>query len=387
MSQDDKKGSLKTTAPGPVNEKTSETKMMIDKPTEKGSLLTLIVCIMGLYGSFLSWSVLQERINTKPYGFDLVTQEPIFFKAPLVINTAQALFAAFVGFIYSLISDRTVPFSIFTSNKRSISWQYMKSFFLISLTSSLSSPIGYQSLKHVDYLAFLLAKSCKLIPVMLIHTLFYRTKFPLYKYLVAGSVTLGVAVFTLANLNSKKSKGSVNDGRVLLGVCQLVGSMVLDGLTNSTQDHLFKFQNQVIAQNNSMKKVVKVTGANLMCILNSFVFVYTLFYTVIFKFDAEIMYTLNFISEYPQALINVLAFAALGSIGQVFVFIILEKFDSLILVTATVTRKMISMILSVVLFGHYLKLSQWCGVGLVFGGIGYEAWIKLNSKPNKTKKE
>lgn len=45
------------------------------------------------------------------------------------------------------------------------------------------------------------------------------------------------------------------------------------------------------------------------------------------------------------------------------------------LVTVTVTRKMFTMILSVVAFGHSLTQMQLFGVSLVFGGIGVEAAI------------
>ncbi|KAK6460411.1 UDP-galactose transporter [Scheffersomyces coipomensis] len=334
--------------------------------SKKGSVITLVVCVLGLYGSFLSWSILQERINTKPYGDE-------YFKAPLIVNITQALFASIVGLIYSLIATRSNPFTIFTHNEKPIAYKLLTSFILISITSSLSSPLGYMSLKHVDYLAFLLAKSCKLIPVMLVHLVFYRTRFPLFKYIVASSITFGVILFTVFH-SKKKEKDTLNDGKTVLGMIQLVGSMLLDGLTNSTQDQIFKL-------NKSSSSIVKVTGAKLMCILNLFVFILSLGYALIFEYDSEITYTVNFIHKYPQVLMNILEFSVFGAIGQIFVFIILEKFDSLILITATVTRKMISMILSVILFGHYLTSLQWCGVGLVFGGIGYEALVKLTSSP------
>lgn len=351
---------------------------------ERGGLLvTLVFCVLGLYASFLTWSVLQERINTKPYGMNPNTGDPDFFKAPLVINIIQAFFASIIGLVYSLVTSRSSPFAIFTKNEKSVSWRFFKSFALISIASSLSAPLGYQSLKHVDYLAYLLAKSCKLIPVMLVHILLYRTRFPLFKYLVAGSVTLGVIIFTLAHTSSK-SKADISDGRTGLGMCQLIGSMLLDGLTNSTQDQLFKLQ----APSSSKTKITKLTGASLMCVLNAFICFNTLAYALIFKYNSEVTYTINFIHHYPPVLLNILEFAILGSIGQVFVFIILEKFDSLILITSTVTRKMISMILSVVLFGHYLTSLQWCGVGLVFGGIGYEALVKMTTnKTTDTKKK
>lgn len=338
--------------------------------------VTLIFCVLGLYALFLSWSLLQERINTKPYDHE--ESIPVFFKAPLVVNTIQALFASLVGLVYSVVAHKQNPFAVFASPQEKGSTgglTFLKYFVIIALTSSLSAPIGYQSLKHVDYLAYLLAKSCKLLPVMLVHFVLYRTKFPPHKYLVAAMVTGGVTVFTLGHSSGKK--GSLNDGNTLLGMAQLMASMLLDGFTNSTQDQLFKLRSHT----------QKVTGASLMCILNILVFLLTFSYILVFKFEAEALYTYNFIKQYPRALVDILAFAAFGAVGQVFVFIILEKFDSLILVTATVTRKMISMILSVVLFGHHLNIWQWSGVMLVFGGIGYESFLKISSKKTKAKTE
>ena len=61
----------------------------------------------------------------------------------------------------------------------------------------------------------------------------------------------------------------------------------------------------------------------------------------------------------------------------------IANFGSVILVTVTVTRKMFTMILSVVAFGHHLTQMQWLGVGLVFGGIGVEAEIKRRSEVQK----
>lgn len=51
--------------------------------------------------------------------------------------------------------------------------------------------------------------------------------------------------------------------------------------------------------------------------------------------------------------------------------------------TVTVTRKMFTMMLSVVAFGHRLSGMQWLGVGLVFGGIGAEAAIARREKMAK----
>lgn len=57
----------------------------------------------------------------------------------------------------------------------------------------------------------------------------------------------------------------------------------------------------------------------------------------------------------------------------------------MLLVTVTVTRKMLTMILSVVWFGHSLSPMQWLGVSLVFGGIGVEAQLSKQEKIAKDK--
>ncbi len=46
---------------------------------------------------------------------------------------------------------------------------------------------------------------------------------------------------------------------------------------------------------------------------------------------------------------------------------------------------MLTMILSVVWFGHRLGGKQWMGVGLVFGGIGAEGVIQRREKAAKEK--
>jgi len=42
----------------------------------------------------------------------------------------------------------------------------------------------------------------------------------------------------------------------------------------------------------------------------------------------------------------------------------------------TLTRKLFTMVLSVVVYNHKLTLGQWAGAAVVFAGIGVEAWVK-----------
>lgn len=98
---------------------------------------------------------------------------------------------------------------------------------------------------------------------------------------------------------------------------------------------------------------------------------------------SELSSALTFIKTYPAVGWDVIGFAVCGAIGQVFIFHTLSTFSSLLLVTVTVTRKMLTMVLSVLWFGHKIVGMQWLGVGLVFGGIGAEAVMNRKEKNRK----
>ncbi|KAI9822005.1 MAG: UDP-galactose transporter [Thelocarpon impressellum] len=342
----------------------------------QAGLPELIVCVGGIYASFLSWAFLQERITTTSYG---PPSAPEVFRYPVFLNTVQSLFAALTGYVY-LRSSSASPPPIFPS--RAI----LPGLALVAITSSLASPFGYASLKHLDYITFILAKSCKLLPVMALHLTIFRKRFPLYKYAVVALVTAGVAIFTLHHpSSSKRSKGAASSSS--WGLFLLAINLLFDGLTNSTQDHIFA-------------TFRPFSGPQMMCAQNILTTALTVLYLAVSPALAttsagewlgleggrgEFSGAVDFLRRHPGVARDVLGFAACGAVGQVFIFYTLASFSSLLLVTVTVTRKMLTMMLSVVLFGHRLSAMQWLGVGLVFGGVGAEGWIQRREKAAKEK--
>lgn len=291
--------------------------------------------------------------------------------------------------------------SVFSGNT-----QLLKELVLVAVSQSLASPFGYASLAYVNYLTLLLAKSCKLVPVMLIHLTLYRRKFPLYKYAVVFAITCGVFMFTYYKQaasgasSAKKAAVAATTSSSWTGLGLLGINLLLDGVTNSTQDHIFQ-------------KHKKMTGPHMMFGLNGLATLLTASYLILsflvltsldldifllklglptsqsfsFLFSPQLQNTLFFVYRNgPRVLLDVTLFGLCGALGQVFIFHTLEKYGSLILVTVTVTRKMMSMLLSVVWFGHSLSVGQWLGVAAVFGGIGAEAAYKYKQTKDKQKK-
>lgn len=77
----------------------------------------------------------------------------------------------------------------------------------VSLFQTLAGPIGFHALKSISYPTMVLAKSCKLIPVLLLNVLLYRRKFGGHKYLVVALVSAGISMFMGFG---GKSKGGSN---------------------------------------------------------------------------------------------------------------------------------------------------------------------------------
>lgn len=53
----------------------------------------------------------------------------------------------------------------------------------------------------------------------------------------------------------------------------------------------------------------------------------------------------------------------------------------------TVTRKLFTMLLSVLVFEHKLSVGQWIGVGIVFAGIAVEAGVKRRDVARKARRD
>ncbi|EEB08987.1 uridine diphosphate-N-acetylglucosamine transporter Hut1 [Schizosaccharomyces japonicus yFS275] len=317
----------------------------------RGSLGQLLICVLGIYGSFLSWAVLQEQLMTKPY-------EGERFQAPIVLSLAQAAGAVVCGIVWQLTREKTLPFVVKDA-------KLVYYFARIAITATLSSYFGYASMAHISYPMVILGKSCKLLPVMALHVVLYKRRFPPHKYLIVSMVTAGVAMFSYFS-KSSSSRTASESADSIWGLSLLFMNLLMDGITNTTQDKVFTHY--------KLSSITMMVAVNVgICLLNG-------------------AYLLSpwchqdpwsFIHAHPSVLYDIGIFGAMGAIGQLFIFYTLEKFGSITLVTITLTRKVFTMLLSVVHFHHKLNPLQWVGVLFVFSGISLEAFMKAQAKKTK----
>eukprot|EP01035_Chromulina_nebulosa_P036445 gene36445-49093_t len=141
---------------------------------------------------------------------------------------------AFVSSVTAVLVGSFFPTDI---SKRPPASTYWKA----ALSSALASPIGYTSLRYINYPLMILTKSSKPVPVMFMGVMFYQKKYSLYKYIGIALVCTGISLFTLF-----KAQGQSNDNgapteslHIFFGIFLVLLNLTLDGYTNNEQDYIF----------------------------------------------------------------------------------------------------------------------------------------------------
>ena len=280
------------------------------------------------------------------------------------------------------------------SNSKSLMQRYIQ----CSVFITFAAPFGFAALSHISYPAMVLAKSCKLVPVMVMNVLLYRRAFARHKYVVVALVTVGITMFMGFGEGGDKKHSAKDQGQgnpslwhSVIGMTYLLINLVLDGATNSTQDEIFA-RYKVSGQQ-------MMLWINLLCtLLTSLISVLPLPYIPVLHpsqgGETEFRNALEFLRSHPTIIYPLVQFALTGALGQLFIFETLQHFGSLTLVcvlylrigspliltdgarTITLTRKLFTMLLSVFVYNHKLTPGQWAGAGVVFAGISVEAWVK-----------
>ena len=88
----------------------------------------------------------------------------------------------------------------------------------------------------------------------------------------------------------------------------------------------------------------------------------------------------------PEIMSKIFRFSICSAVGQSFIFYTIANFDPLVLSTVTTTRKIFSVLLSILLKGHSLSAVGWAGITMACGGILSELQNKKGGKPKEEKK-
>lgn len=213
-----------------------------------------------------------------------------------------------------------------------------KAFTSIALASGVSFPV------------VTLAKSGKMVPVMLGSLLFGGASYTIREYASVAAIIAGTTIVSMG----KKSTGPDSS---LLGIAFVLLSLACDGVVGGMQSRL---QTQCRTANVEPKPYDMMFWTNLFMALTAAVFSIAL---------GEFASGIQFCIENPIILEKIVKFSVCSAIGQSFIFYTIANFDPLICTTVTTTRKVFSVLLSIFLNGHAMNTQGWVGIGLASGGI------------------
>ncbi|KAG6553245.1 hypothetical protein Mapa_004979 [Marchantia paleacea] len=316
-----------------------------------GRILVLGVCVAGIWSAYVYQGVLQETLSTKKFGPDGLRFEHLTF-----LGFAQNV----VCFAWSFFM-----LSLWSPNRQSQAplWKFWSA----SISNSIGPACGILALKYISYPAQVLAKSSKMIPVMLMGAIVYGVRYTIPEYLCTLLVAGGVATFALFK-SSRKSISKIASPNAPLGYALCFINLGLDGFTNATQDSI-------------TSKYPKTSAWHIMLGMNLWGSVYMAIYMFVITnggFEA-----VEFCRSHPEAFRDILLFCLCGAVGQNFIFLTISRFGALTNTTITTTRKFVSILVSALWNGNPLSFEQWTGVVMVFLGLTYQIVLKWQKRKSK----
>lgn len=194
-----------------------------------------------------------------------------------------------------------------------------------------------------------------MMPVMIIGTLFHGKKYSLKDYIVNGLITLGCTVFVLSGDVSSHT-GKENTG---VGILLMLVYLTVDGFTSTLQEKLFKGY--------TMSTWNQMLHVNLCSAMVS---------TVILVFTGGMRQAFIFIAKYPVLLRDSVMLSFCSAFGQACIYSVIKEFGAIVFAGIMVTRQVVSVIVSCMIFLHPLTLGQVVSAVVVFSVLFYKDLTK-----------
>ncbi|CAJ1444053.1 unnamed protein product [Effrenium voratum] len=227
-------------------------------------------------------------------------------------------------------------------------WKYV----VVSFSNMLSTWCQYESLRYVSLILQTMAKTFKMLPVMLIGVVVSNKRPPAREFMVVLFLTLGITLFVVGgSISSEHAEGSSYYG---LGL--LLAFLGFDGFTSNFQEKLF-WQDKMSKYNQMlyMNMSSAVVSATVLWCFHSFA------------------YCFSFILQHPPFIWHVAGLSVAAAAGQFYIFSMVHDFGALALAAAMNARQVLTIFGSYALDPGALSWLQLLGL-LVLGG---SLWLKV----------
>eukprot|EP00999_Lentomonas_sp_LEN2_P002689 NODE_563_length_1362_cov_121.179757_g488_i1.p1 GENE.NODE_563_length_1362_cov_121.179757_g488_i1~~NODE_563_length_1362_cov_121.179757_g488_i1.p1 ORF type:complete len:384 (+),score=85.89 NODE_563_length_1362_cov_121.179757_g488_i1:91-1242(+) len=307
-------------------------------------VFALFACTAGIMGFFIIYGYLQEKLMTRPYGENGET-----FTDTAFLVLCNRLVAMFVAAVMIKKNGEAV------GNVAPLS-----RYFLISISNFTATFCQYEALKYVTFPTQTLGKCGKMIPVLVLGSLFYGKQYTWKDYVIALCVMMGCTVFLLTGEISSKH-GAESDspfGLILMG-----GYLFADGFTSTFQEKLFK--GYTMSTYNQMLYVNFSSAClSVLALLP----------------NSRLFGSIAFATEFPEMLRDAVLLSFCATLGQIAIYYTIKHFGALTYSTIMTTRQFVSILLSCIIFLHPLTPGQWLGAVVVFAALYYKGFMKKDKK-------
>ena len=295
---------------------------------------SVIPIIFGLYACFLVSTIFQERL----YSFRGHAGDK-FESAPLLALVKSAT---------NVIVSRT---AICLGNRRERIRPSGSPAITVAIIRCSSTILALYSLNFISYPYLVLGKSVKILPVLVSELIFDRKIPSLRRCFSVFVTTAGTITFSFPTIFSGESGSGSSSS---LGFFLLFMSLCADGGLSFSQKRMVK--------ENEEKPHVFET----MYFMGKWQAILSLLIVLLSVGDKG---GISFCLDNPTVLKLLIWPALIESIGQYTVYNLVIHHGPYITTCVTTLRKFVTIILSVVLFGHSLTPTQWAAMFMVFTGV------------------
>eukprot|EP00931_Biecheleriopsis_adriatica_P043680 TRINITY_DN24960_c0_g1_i1.p1 TRINITY_DN24960_c0_g1~~TRINITY_DN24960_c0_g1_i1.p1 ORF type:complete len:333 (-),score=71.80 TRINITY_DN24960_c0_g1_i1:45-995(-) len=309
----------------------------------------LSLCVAGIWICFFAYGILQESI--------------FVFRTPSGEKFEQTMLLLIIE--HSVSALVAIAVIILFGQGSGQDWlPYLGPQGIIACAQCGAKFSSTEALMSVSYPIQALAKSSKTLPAML-GCLWSGKWITKLQWAAALGITLGTAGFSMAG----KSRGGDIQASAF-GIFLLVLSLLCDGTVSAAQEKMRRQRQQLTAYE---QMFMTNCGAAL------------LLFPVAW-WSGQLQAGFKFMRENDKILDGIAVFSLCSAFGQVFIFLTISWFGPDTSAKITTIRKMATVLLSILWFGHRMITEQWLFVFMVFASVMLEVSEKMFGRQRYGKK-
>jgi adenosine 3'-phospho 5'-phosphosulfate transporter B2 len=289
-----------------------------------------LLIALCLQACFITYGILKEMI---------VTRDRI--ASPVLIMSAR-LMSVVCGCVVMLLTEGRVSFG----------GASLWSFSAFGFTNEASTWAGYEMLKYVSFPVQVMAKSCKLLPNMIMGRVLNGTRYEWSQYFQAVGAMVCVTIMHLADEkdHKKKGKGGAVDEdemsdmmKTMMGVGLLVLFFAFDSFTSQWQTAIYKKHPKITQTQMMLAGNIVGVAVSMISVLSR--------WTTVSK-------SLSYAFANPDVMGRILLLGLSGALGQFCIYTAIKVLGPLAFTWIMTSRQLFSVLISLVMFGHGVSVTK-----------------------------